>query len=102
MQTNSFYESLFQYASNYDPNTSISKEWYWLDTFDFELMSFSQFIQQSIMQVKSQLRKLETVHAILVKTDELSILLEVLQPITEEVIQSIIEMVSSRQRVYSY
>lgn len=54
------------------------------------------------MQVKSQLRKLETVHAILVKTDELSILLEVLQPITEEVIQSIIEMVSSRQRVYSY
>lgn len=65
-------------------------------------MPFSRFIKQSIIQVKSQLRKLETAHAILVKTEELSILLEVLKPITEEVIQSIIEMVECRQKVFSY
>ena len=67
-----------------------------------DLVAFSQFLKRPVNEVKTELRSLEVSHAITVKTSEPSILVEILQPCSEEYIHQILSITTSHQTVRDY
>ena len=71
-----------------------------IDSFDFDLFSFSQVMNEPIINIKAQLRSLETSHSITVKPSEPCLLITLLQSITEEDIKQVISILQTRQQVF--
>ena len=70
-----------------------------IDSFDFDLFSFSQIMNEPVIKIKAQLRSLETSHSITVKPSEPCLLITLLQSITEEDIKQVLSILQTRQQV---